>query len=72
MFKWLKRRRERRLKEIAEAVHKELTGAQGWETFLPPVAIRDTLYMVTQNGSIYAMQLDHTSGMEQIIQIRRS
>lgn len=68
--KWLEKRRADRAREIAKAVRAEL-GNGGWEKFLPPVAVRDTVYMVTENGSIYAMREDSQSGMEMIVQIRR-
>lgn len=69
MIKWLKKRRQQRNREIAEAVYKELTTSQSWEKFLPPVVIRDRMYMVTESGSIYAMQWDELNDMEQIIKI---
>lgn len=70
MLKWLQKRRDRRNREIAKAVHAELAGRQGWERFLPPVVLRDRLYLVTESGTIYALQHDDLSGMEQIITIR--
>lgn len=66
---WFKRRRERLAKEIAAEVSKKLE-AQGWNEFLPPVAFRDCVYLVTKNGSIYRMTQDMGAGMEQICQIR--
>lgn len=69
MRKWLQRRREKRNREIARAVYAELSASQGWERFLPPVVLRDRLYLVTESGTIYALQYDDLSGMEQIIKI---
>ena len=69
MLKWLKKRRERRNREIAQAVYKELSASRGWKKFLPPVALRDTLYMVTEDGAIFAMRQDE-SGLERITTIR--
>ncbi len=69
--KFFKRRRQKLINDIADAVYKELSASNGWEKFLPPVAIRDKLYMVTENGSIYAMNCDGMDGYEQIIQLRR-
>jgi len=71
MFTWLKKRRERQNREIAKAVYNELTAGQGWERFLPPVAVPDTVYMVTENGSIYALRQDAINGFEQVVQIRK-
>jgi hypothetical protein len=55
---------------IAERVFQKLSGQQGWERFLPPVVLRDTIYMVTENGSIYAMRYNELDHMEQIITVR--
>ncbi len=71
MIKWMKKRSERRNREIAQAVYKEISASRGWEKFLPPVAVRDTIYMVTESGSVYAMRCNCGDGMERIIQIRR-
>lgn len=71
MFKkWLRDRRARRAREIAKAVRMEL-GNSGWEKFLPPVALRDSIYLVTENGSIYVVREDINAGMETFVQIRR-
>ncbi len=40
------------------------------QEFLPPVVLRDTVYMVTKGGAIYAMRYDQTTEMEKIMQIR--
>lgn len=66
---WLKRRKNRRLREIAQAVRNELS-PDGWEKFLPPVVLRDTVYMLTESGAVYAMRYDDRDNMEQIIKIR--
>jgi len=71
MFKWIKKRRDRKNKAIAMAVRNELS-AGGWEKFLPPVTIRDKMYMVTENGNIYRMDIDDLADMERIIQIRHN
>ena len=70
MLKWLKARRIRRDREIARAVRQELEAQQGWEKFLPPVVLRDKVYMVTESGSIYAMHYSDINDMELITQIR--
>ena len=70
IFRKIRENRQKRTREIAKAVHAELSASNGWEKFLPPVVLRDTLYMVTENGSIYAMKEDFVTGMNQIIQIR--
>jgi len=58
---------------IAEAVIDKLymSGRSGWEEFLPPVMLRDSIYMVTKNGSIYRLAKDSASEMEFITQIKR-
>ena len=68
--KWWKQRKLRERQEIARAVHDELSASRGWEKFLPPVVLRDTVYLVTESGSVYAMRQD-SSGMELIMEIRR-
>lgn len=47
-----------------------LSADRSWEKFLPPVAVRDNLYMVTENGSIYRMSFD-AGGYELISEIKR-
>ena len=71
MFKYFKKKREIRNREIAKAVYAELSASKGWEKFLPPVVLRDKVYMVTENGSIYAMKADTFDGYEQIITIQK-
>lgn len=58
MIKWLKKRREKRNKEVAKAVYEELSASRGWEKFLNPAVLEGTIYMVTENGSIYRMNKD--------------
>ena len=71
MFNWIKNKRKSRNKEIANEVVSQLSSSSGWEKFLPPVQLRDAVYMVTENGSVYKMRYDECSQMEMIIQIRR-
>ena len=67
---WWKQRKLKERREIAKAVYDELSASRGWEKFLPPVVLRDTVYLVTESGSVYAMRQD-SSGMELIMEIRR-
>ena len=69
-MKWFKKRRQKLISDIANEVVKTLENSRGWEKFLPPVVVRDTMYMVTEDGKIYAMRYDMTSEMEMIIKIR--
>lgn len=70
---WFKRRqlnkRQQLVNEIANATYNLLSASNGWEKFLPPVVLERSIYMLTESGSIYRMNLDYT-GMEMITQIR--
>jgi hypothetical protein len=67
--KWFKKREEQRNRKIALEVCSQLGNmGRGWERFLPPVVVRDMVYMVTENGSIYRMQTD--GAFETITQIQ--
>lgn len=68
-MKWFKNRRKALIRDMAAEVISQLENRRGWKKFLPPVALRDTIYMVTEDGSIYAMREDMT-GMATIIQIK--
>ncbi len=68
-MKWFKNRRKALIRDIANEVISQLENQRGWKKFLPPVALRDTIYMVTEDGSIYAMREDMT-GMATIMQIK--
>ena len=70
-FKWLKDREERKAERIAASVARKVSYLPHPDRFLPPVVLRDKMYLVTEGGSIYAMQLDHMSEMEIIVQIQR-
>ena len=70
IFRRWKQRKANERKEIAKAVYAELTADRSWQKFLPPVVVRDTVYLVTEDGAIYAMRQD-SSGMEMIIQIKQ-
>jgi len=64
---WLEKRRRKHLREIAAAVANELR-AEPWGKFLPPVALRDCLYIMSENGRLYRMHDDGT-GMELITRL---
>lgn len=64
------KRRKKLIEDIAYKVIEQLEQKRGWKEFLPPVAMRDTVYLVTKDGEIYAMRYDHTNEMEMITKIR--
>lgn len=68
-MKYFKNRRKALIRDIANEVISQLESQRGWQKFLPPVALRDTIYMVTEDGTIYAMREDVT-GMATIMKIR--
>lgn len=70
-MKWIKNRRKKLVQEIALEVVNQLDNKRGWEKFLPPVQLRDAIYMVTENGSIYRMNYNLADEFEIITQIRR-
>ena len=55
-------------RDIASEVGSNLRG--GYDKFLPPVTLRDKIYMVTESGSIYRMDCNEL-GMESIVEIIR-
>jgi len=67
MFEKLKKKL---INEIANAVVNKLESQKGWQKFLPPVAIRDCLYMVTEDGAIYRMDCGGMDGMERLMKIQ--
>lgn len=70
LIKWLERRRKKRNREIAIAVGEHLQGmGHSWEQFLPPVAVRDCLYMTTKSGKIYRLNCFEGTGLELITEI---
>lgn len=62
------REQNRLARLIAEEVRSHLAG--GYDKFLPPVTLRDSIYMLTESGSVYRLDC-HEPGMEQIVQIIR-
>lgn len=74
MFGFKRRRQERRrafVREIASEVVSTLENTHRWKEFLPPVAFRDYVYLVTKDGTIYRMGIDQSSGMETICKIHQ-
>ena len=60
--KWLEKKRLKRNREIAFEVVQQISNmGSGWEKFLPPVVVRDRVYMLTENGTIYRMNVDGDS-----------
>lgn len=74
MLGWIKKRRlakrQELVQDIAVTTYKLLKASNGWEKFLPPVALNGHIYMVTENGSVYRLSYDPLTEMEQIMQIR--
>lgn len=70
IFNYWKQRKAKERREIAKAVYAELSADRSWQKFLPPVVVRDTVYLVTEDGAIYAMRQD-SSGMEMITKINQ-
>lgn len=68
-MKWIKKMKAKLLREIAQAVRQEMSPS-GWEKFLPPVALRDQVILVTETGTIYVMRLDDTLCACDIIKVR--
>lgn len=66
-----KKRRHELIRDIAREVISQLQGQRAWETFLPPVVLRDTVYMVTVDGKIYIMREDGMTN-QPIIQLIRN
>lgn len=69
-MRWLKRRRKALVHDIAVEVIRQLESQRGWKKFLPPVAMRDTVYMVTEDGEVWAMKWNDLTNMECIMRIR--
>jgi len=69
-MKWFKNRRKALIRDIASEVISQLENQRRWKKFLPPVAMRDTVYMMTEDGEVWAMKYDLTSNMEVIMKIR--
>lgn len=51
---------------IAAEVVAQLESKRGWHKFLPPVSCNGRIYMMTEDGEIYAMGVDR---LEQIMKI---
>jgi hypothetical protein len=69
MIKWFRRKRIERNKEIAKAVAAEIGECGSRYKFLPPVTLRDAIYLVTEGGTVFKLCQDF-SGQEMIIKIR--
>lgn len=70
MKKWITKIRAAFVRDVAAATVSQLQG-QGWGKFLPPVAFRDCVYLMREDGTLYRMHRDSVSGgMEIITQIK--
>lgn len=65
-MKWLNKIRAAFIRDVAVATANQLQGG-GWGKFLPPVAFRDAVYLLREDGSLYRMQQDPTRGGLEII-----
>lgn len=68
-MKWIARIRDAFVRDVAAATVSQLQDG-GWGKFLPPVAFRDCVYLMREDGTLYRMTQDHTQGMEVITQIK--
>ena len=68
-MKWLNKIRATLIRDIAIATETRMTTA-GWGKFLPPVVLRDCIYLVREDGAIYRLHQDAMQGMELITQIK--
>ena len=68
-MKWIANIRAKFIQDVAVATAVRMEGS-GWGKFLPPVAFRDCVYIMREDGTLYRMQQDPTQGMEVIIQIK--
>lgn len=66
-----KKRRQQLVADIAKEVISQLGNSRGWQKFLPPVAFRDSVYLVTEDGTIYRMRQDSLTDMETICKIHQ-
>lgn len=69
MFRWLLKLRALFVRDIATLVANQMQNT-GWGKFLPPVAFRDCVYLMREDGTLYRMHQDSTHGMEIITQIK--
>ncbi len=67
MKKWIAKIRAKFIQDVAIAAENRFQS--GWGKFLPPVAFRDAVYLVREDGSIYRMTQDSMHGMEMITKI---
>lgn len=68
MKKWIAKIRAKFINDVAIAVANRLQGG-GWGKFLPPVAFRDAVYLIREDGVVYRMTQDSMHGMEMITKI---
>jgi len=68
-MKWLQRIRAALVRDVAAATVNQLQGG-GWGKFLPPIAFRDCVYLMREDGTLYRMQQDNAHGMEIITKIQ--
>lgn len=69
MKKWIAKIRAALVRDVAAATVNQLQG-QGWSKFLPPVAFRDAVYLMREDGTLYRMHQDAAGGMEIIVKIK--
>lgn len=69
MKKWIAKIRAALIRDVATATVNQLQGG-GWGKFLPPVAFRDCVYLMREDGTLYRMHQDTSQGMEIITQIK--
>lgn len=69
MRKWFAKIRAAFVRDVATETVNRLQGGV-WGKFLPPVAFRDAVYLMREDGTLYRMQQDPMHDMEVITQIK--
>ena len=67
-MKWLQKMRAALIRDVAAETVRQLHSNHYWQEFLPPVVVREDVYLVTKNGTIYKMRQDH-GGYEMIMKV---
>lgn len=72
IFKWLKKRREKKNREIVQAVYNMIKADQNSEHFLSPVVLNGKIFITTKQGRVYSVDPDplkNTNGLHQVCRI---
>jgi hypothetical protein len=66
---WFRKLRQSFISAIATETVRQIENNRPFREFLPPVAFRDAVYLMTKDGMVYRMQFDHQSNTEIFTQI---